>query len=169
MLTCSSIFIVLVTLLIIFLVTASRKSNLCFLVSIFLSSIITVLFYLLVSANARDAALDFANLFDAFPVLSSLLNREKISLIYGMWMIVVFIIGFILSMIITNKVISIDWVFAKRSKNYNLSKVILIIVNTIISSIIFIYAIADLNMFYGMDKGVLNIVFEFAEEGVLSL
>lgn len=169
MLTCSSIFIVLVTLLIIFLVTASRKSNLCFLVSLFFSSIITIFFYLLVSTNARDAALDFANLFDEFPVLSSLLNREKISLVYGMWMMVIFIIGFIISMIISNKVIFIDWVFAKRSKNYTVSKVILIVVNTILTSIIFIYAIADLNMFYGMDKGVLNVIFEFAEEGVLSL
>ena len=72
-------------------------------------------------------------------------------------------------MIISNKVIFIDWVFAKRSKNYTVSKVILIVVNTILTSIIFIYAIADLNMFYGMDKGVLSVIFEFAEEGVLSL
>ena len=169
MLTCSSIFIVLVTLLIIFLITTSRKNNLCFLVSIFLSSIITILFYLLVSTNARDAALDFANLFDAFPVLSSLLNREKISLVYGMWMMVVFTISFVISMIINNKVISIDWVFAKKNRHYTISKIILIVVNTILTSIIFIYAIADLNMFYDMDKGFLSVVFEFAEEGVLSL
>ena len=169
MLTCSSVFIGLVILLVVFLVTASRKSNLCFLSSLFISSVITIVFYVLVSTNGRDAALDFANLFTDFPVLSSLLNREKISLVYGMWMIVVYTFSFIISMIVNNKIITIDSVFGKRSKDYTISKIILIIVNTILSAVIFIYAIADINILYGMDKGVLSIIFEFAEEGVLSL
>ena len=113
--------------------------------------------------------MDFANLFTDFPVLSSLLNREKISLVYGMWMIVVYTFSFIISMIVSNKIITIDSVFGKRSKDYTISKIILIIVNTLLSAVIFIYAIADINILYGMDKGVLGIIFEFAEEGVLSL
>ena len=169
MLTCSSVFITLVILLLVFLITASRKSNLCFLLSILSATIFTIIFYILVSSNGSDFALDVANNLTSFPSLSSLLNRQKVSLVYGMWMIVSFLISFIISMIISNKIITIDGMFDKKSKGYLSSKIILIVLNTILCSIVFIYSIADLNVLYGMDKGVFALIFEVAEEGVLSL
>ena len=170
MLTCSNFFILFLTLALIYFVSASRKSNVCFLISTSVSVILTFVFYLIITNFAQGTALEFSQFLQTIEYLSvPILNKERISLVYGIWMILFFLVSFTISSIITLRVLKIDNPFLPRSKNYLGSKIMFVIVNTLLFSVLIIFSITNVNILYGMPYGFLSAVFELFEEGVFLL
>ena len=170
MLTCSNFFIILFIISIIFFISTSRKSNLCFLISSSISLVCTIVFYLVINGFFQDSALEFSIFLQTFEGLSIPdLNRERMSLSYGILMVIFYVVSFIICSIISLKLIEIDNPLLPRSKDYMVSNIIMIVINVLIFSFIILFAITDINVLYSMPYGFLSFIFELFEEGIFLL
>ena len=170
MLTCSNFFIILFIISIIFFISTSRKSNLCFLISSSISLVCTIVFYLVINGFFQDAALEFSIFLQTFEGLSIPdLNRERMSLSYGILMVIFYVVSFIICSIIFHELIEIDNPLLPRSKDYMVSNIIMIVINVLIFSFIILFAITYINVLYSMQFGFLCFIFELFEEGIFLL
>lgn len=170
MINCSSVIIMFLILVMVYMITTSKKNNICFLLSLSVGIVFSWGFYFLISEliDLSSVAIKFGNLLARFKSLPT--EQEKIvSFVYGFWMIFVFIAFFIITEFISVRFLVKDNYFGKRSKGYYFIKTITIFFNFILSAYAIIFAVSDLNIIYNMPKSFLYFIIEIATEGIYLL
>lgn len=169
MINCSSVFLMGITLILIYLVTTSRKNAICVLLSLISGIAASWIFYaVLKAAGVYELALRFGALFARFPSLPEEADAI-VSFVYGYWMCIVFVLGFSLCMVLSVRILKLENYFSKKGRQYYVGKSIVIFFNMLLSIYALLFAIGDWNIIYNLPGSFFQFLFELAQEGIFRL
>lgn len=167
MFSCFLIFVAISILVVFYMITSSRRQNLCFLLAS-LSSFIGVLIIVLLRNNS---IIDFSSLEESIQTLFmqqiymfDIIRQDTFALSFLLMAAYIFL--FIVFEIIFNNVIPKYNYLVVKDVKYALVKAVLIFVNIIILLLFVVTTLTILNEIYHVDEGYLSKVMDLVREAL---
>lgn len=170
MYNCGTLFIVVASLIIIFMSTSSRRQNVCSLISMAGGIFSSLCFYFMDIAfnfNLDNLIYEIKKLFAGQIYMYE--EFEKNNFAYVFLLIMIFFAGFIIFEIFSNLFVPKYNYFEKKSGYYFGTKIALIFVNINLFLFISLIIIVNSNYIYHIPEGFFKPVMELIREGLFSL
>ena len=169
--TVGTIFLCFSLLLIIFFITSSKRQNICFLVSLFVSVSVSITFYVIeyyIDLN-WTILLDFIhNTFKYLPTYPSDVEMQKAFGI-GMILMFIFFVLFIISIILMNIFMPKEKYLLKKNRYYYVTKSIFVFINILLTLFTLIVITSILNIIYNIPAPFFDSILKIFEQGLLNL